>query len=303
MTRRYYPLVIVSVQTVRSSYPQRRFPRWTLGLALVLLGALIVGAAGSYYAYSRIASDDLDSLVYSANQEYPSLLLPGSMTLEGLSGDSASIAEPTGLPDPYGYSLYPGERIPFNFWAEPWAEESGPYPGQELPQGFLPINVVGSFVLGELGTLPQADWITIPFIELEAEVQDLGILDLGDSLQYETPDHVVGHIPVTANPGEVGNNWLFGHLQSPIRGEGAVFRGLPLIPDILKTGQRVYVTLGGPTGTYLYEVYKTDVVHQDDLALYPTDDASLTLVTCVPKLVYDYRLLVSATLVGFKPAA
>lgn len=294
---------MASVQTVHSSYPQRRIPRWVLGLALVLFGALIVGAAGSYYAYSRIASDNLDSLVYSANQEYPSLLLPGSMTLEGLRRDPASIAGSTGLPDPAGYRLYPGERIPFNFWAEPWAAESGPYPGEELPQGFLPIDSVSGFVLGELGTLPQADRITIPSIELEAEVQDLGILDLGDYLQYETPNQVVGHIPVTANPGEAGNNWLFGHLQSPIRGEGAVFRDLPLIPDILKTGQRVYVTLDAATGTYLYEVYKTDVVYQDDLSLYPTDDASLTLVACVPKLVYDHRLLVSATLVGFKPAA
>ncbi|MCH7705629.1 MAG: sortase [Chloroflexi bacterium] len=303
MVRRYYSLVMASVQTVRSSYPQRRFPRWALGLALVLLGALIVGVAGSYYAYSRIASGDLDSLVYNTNQEYPSLLLPGSMTLEGLRRDTTSLAKPTGLPDPAGYRLYPGERIPFNFWAEPWAAESGPYPGEELPQGFLPIDAVSGFVLGELGTLPRADRITIPSIELEAEVQDLGILDLGDSLQYETPDQVVGHIPVTANPGEIGNNWLFGHLQSPIRGEGAVFRDLPLIPDILKTGRRVYVTLDAPNGTYLYEVYKTNVVYQDDLTLYSTNDASLTLVTCVPQLVYDHRLLVSATLIGFKPAA
>ncbi len=294
---------MASVQTVGSSYPQRRFPRWVLGLALVLLGALIVLAAGGYYAYSRIASDDLDSLVYSANQEHPSLLLPGSMTLEGLRSDPASPVKPTGVPDPAGYRLYPGERISFNFWAEPWAAESGPYPGEELPQGFLPIDAVSGFVLGQLGTLPQADRITIPSIELEAEVQDLGILNLGDSLQYETPDQVVGHIPVTANPGEVGNNWLFGHLQSPIRGEGAVFRDLPLIPDILKTGQRVYVILDAPNATYLYEVYKTDVVYQDDLTLYHTDDASLTLVACVPQLVYDHRLLVSATLVGFKPTA
>ena len=123
-----------SVQTVHSSYPQRRFPRWALGLALVLLGALIVGVAGSYYAYSRLASDDLDSLVYGTDRDNPALLLPGSMTLEDMGKDFPSGSEPTGLPDPYGYRLYPGERIPFNFWAEPWATESGPYPGEGLPQ-------------------------------------------------------------------------------------------------------------------------------------------------------------------------
>jgi LPXTG-site transpeptidase (sortase) family protein len=145
--------------------------------------------------------------------------------------------------------------------------------------------------------------ISIPAIELEADVQELGILDLKDFRQYETPNNVVGHIPDTANPGEVGNNWLFGHLQSPIRNEGSVFRDLPLIPEILRTGQRVYVVLEGQAASYLYEVYETDVVHQDDLHLYPTDEAAITLVTCVPTFTYDYRLLVTASLVGFKPGA
>ena len=292
-----------SVQPARSSYLRRRFPRWVLGLVPVLLGAALVAVAGGYYAFSRIATGDLDSLVYSTSPDYPSLRLPGSMTLASMRGDPTSLAGPAGLPDPATYRLFPGEIIPFNFWSDPWTAELGPYQGEELPQGFLAIDTVSGFVLGELGTLPRADRIAIPAIELDAEVEDLGILDLGDSRQYETPDRVVGHIPVTANPGEAGNNWLFGHLQSPIRGEGAVFQDLPLIPDILKTGQRVYVTLDALNGTYLYEVYKTEVVYQDDLAVYPTDDASLTLVTCVPQLVYDHRLLVTATLVGFKPAA
>ena len=54
--------------------------------------------------------------------------------------------------------------------------------------------------------------------------------------------------------------------------------------------------------SYLYEVYKTDVVYQDDLRLYDSDQATLTLVTCVPALTYDHRLLVTARLVGVKAA-
>ena len=60
--------------------------------------------------------------------------------------------------------------------------------------------------------------------------------------------------------------------------------------------------LDGHDGSYLYKAYDWTVVHQDDLRLSTTDDATVTLVACVPTLVYDYRLLVQAQLVGFKPA-
>ena len=54
--------------------------------------------------------------------------------------------------------------------------------------------------------------------------------------------------------------------------------------------------------SYLYEVYKTEVLYMDDLRLYDSDQAILTLVTCVPAFTYDYRLLVTARLVGVKAA-
>ena len=53
----------------------------------------------------------------------------------------------------------------------------------------------------------------------------------------------MGRIPNTSNPGELGNGWLFGHLESPIRGEGNVFQRLPEIPALLSAGDPVYVSL------------------------------------------------------------
>ena len=112
---------------------------------------------------------------------------------------------------------------------------------------------------------------------------------------------MVGHIPGTANPGESGNGWFFGHLESPIQGEGSVFRRLPEIPrKYLREGDPVYVILESDEGEYLYQVISGETVKPDELHLYSADDSIITMVTCVPPLVYDHRLLVTAKLVGIK---
>ena len=49
---------------------------------------------------------------------------------------------------------------------------------------------------------------------------------------------------------------------------------------------------------YLYQVYKSDWVHKDDLKITYSREQDITLVTCYPTLVYDHRLLVTAALVG-----
>ena len=256
--------------------------------------------------YGWIATRELDSLVYVSDPGSPIQHFTSAMTLEELRSEASpastpgvSDTGPSALPDPSSLRLYPGEGLAFAFWAEPWAAESPSSLGEDFTEGFLPVDPLS---LNMAQTLPPATRVLISAIDLEADVEELEIQDLGDSRQYETPNRVVGHIPDTANPGEAGNSWLFGHLQSPIRDEGAIFRDLPRIPEMLRTGQRVFVVLDGSAGNYLYEVYETDVVHQDDLRLYDTADPTITLVTCVPMLTYDHRLLVTARLVGFKPS-
>lgn len=275
-----------------------------LGLGLVAAGVLLLALAGTYVLYGRVATRELDSLVSLGRRAPPIQATPSTLTLEGLRNPgsfpvsrSASTPGSTPIPGPAGLLLYPGELLAFNYWAEPWTAQPPPPLREEWVQGFLPADRIA---LAAKGTLPAAKRIRIPAIAVDAEVQELRILNLRDSREYETPNKVVGHIPEGSNPGEEGNGWLFGHLQSPLRGEGSVFRDLPRIPEILP-GQPVYIVLDGPAGSYLYEVYKTEVVHQDDLRLYDTEEASITLVTCVPLFTYDHRLLVEARLVGFKP--
>ena len=199
-----------------------------------------------------------------------------------------------------GYNaIYPGFQIHPKNWADPlWASSDDYTFGKVLrPDGYTALSPDDGLARGQGLT---ASRITIPAIAVDSAVKDLAIIDLGDSRGYETPKHVVGRIPQTSNPGEQGNGWFFGHLESPIKGEGNVFSRLPEIPGLLKNGDPVYVSILSDDGEYLYQVTATQVVHQDDLRLYETDSATITLVACVPRLVYDHRILVTGKLVGVK---
>ena len=200
-------------------------------------------------------------------------------------------------------TTYPGHRIHPKYWDRPLKAGADEYTYGVIPRedGFLEVSPDNGLTKGSLS---DAVHIRIPSIDVDSEVATLAILDLGDSKQYETPSHVVGRIPETSNPGEIGNTWLFGHLESPISGEGNVFRRLPDIPEILKNGDPVYVTLLNMEGEeFMYQITSTMVVHKDDLSLYDTEDSTITLVACVPRLIYDHRIVVSGKLVGIRKPA
>ena len=202
-------------------------------------------------------------------------------------------------------SLYPATHIHPKFWAQPLWSGGEPYtyspanPGIDLPDGFRAVSASDDALRRGQGA--PTSRIAIPLIDVDSETKELAILNLGDSRAYETPKHVVGHIPQSPNPGEIGNAWYFGHLESPIRGEGNVFQRLPEIPDLLRDGDDVFVELESGDGrAFLYKTIRTEVVHQDELELYPSQLAQITLVACVPRLVYDHRIVVTAELVGIK---
>ena len=138
----------------------------------------------------------------------------------------------------------------------------------------------------------------IPAIGVDSEVEELTWKPKEDGYEWETPKWVVGHIPTSARPGEQGEGWYFGHLESYIRREGNVFQRLTEIPGMLQEGEIVRLVLQDPDRVYLYQVYKTDWVHEDDLRVTDSGQQDITLVTCVPRFVYDHRLLVTAALIG-----
>ena len=251
------------------------------------LGVALIGAAAAYFGYTYAAGQTLDDLVVAAADP-----------TETLEATMPSRASGTAGADPAEQALYPGSLLPARLWADPRGALDLPTP--EL-QGFASVSTIGRPSI--VGSVGRASRISIPVLGIDVEVDELGIVDLGDSSAYETPKFVVGHIPETPNPGSHGNGWYFGHLESPLGGEGNVFSRLPRVPDLLREGEDVHVLVTSEDREYLYQVSRTDIVHQDDIALYQADDSRVTLVTCFPRLKYDHRLLVTAKLIGFRDTA
>ena len=104
---------------------------------------------------------------------------------------------------------------------------------------------------------------------LEIPEVDLSVMVL-EGTDDHTLDRAVGHIPGTARPGERGNLGIAGHRDS-------YFRGL----RHLKAGDAISLTT--LDGTTRYEIDKIEVVKPARAdVLDPTDQPTLTLVTCYP---------------------
>ena len=149
-------------------------------------------------------------------------------------------------------------------------------------------------------TAPEPEYatrITVPGIGLIAAVEELEVVEDEDSRAWETPKHVVGHIPTTAKPGTSGQGWYFGHLESPISGEGNVFRRLPELAVRFKRGEQFAIHLDAGGERYVYQVYRTDVVHASEFAVSDSGLNDITLVSCWPQYEYSERVLVTAALV------
>ena len=255
---------------------------------MAAVGVLLLATAAAYYSYVYFFSTrDLDRLIVEPAPERSETLVVAQTTPPVSS-----------RPSPAWQQLYPGALLPARQWADPRGTLSLELPALE---GFTPVSEAGRPSI--VGSIGRAKRITIPALDITAEIEELEINDLGNSSAYETPDHTVGHVPNSPNPGSHGNGWYFGHLESPLLGEGNVFSRLPRVPDLLRDGEDIHVILESDGREYLYLVSETDLIHQDDMSLYQAGEARVTLVTCFPRLRYDQRLLVTAELIGFRDVA
>ena len=193
--------------------------------------------------------------------------------------------------------LYPGESLLAGSWSNPLSFEPAYYRKHTLLRGFTPIDIAQVPVVH---SVTPATRIIIPSVNVDSAIRELAILDLGGSRAYETPANTVGHIPATANAGEANSSWFFGHTESLTMGEGSVFFNLRDIPDKLRRGEDVYIIADNEQRQYLYRVTSSQVVHQSELRLYETGLATIHLVSCVPRLVYDHRLIISGELIAIK---
>lgn len=232
----------------------------------------------------------------AARRESQTTPTPTTTTTVAVSPEESA---PTGLPTEVitAAQLYPGENLRAVYWANPLAYEPLSFIIPSLLDGFSPVDPLSA---PARGSLPSPRRLIVPSIDVDSEITELRILNLGDSRAYETPKNVVGHIPETANAGEAGTTWLFGHLESPIRNEGNVFSQLPKIPGLLRKGEEVYAVVENGTTAYLYRIVESKVIPQEELRLSDTDQSSLVLVVCVPRFIYDHRLLITGELVGVR---
>ncbi len=98
-----------------------------------------------------------------------------------------------------------------------------------------------------------------------------------------------GHYPTTPLPGQAGNAAIAGHRTTYLH----PFYSL----DALTSGDLIYITT--LQGTFLYRVYKSQVVLPTDVAVVdPTPTPQLTLTTCNPRYSASQRLVVTANLVA-----
>ncbi|MDA1279112.1 MAG: sortase [Chloroflexi bacterium] len=281
-----------------------RTPLLTLtAYAVALIGIVLIVGSGIYlYARARSGSD-------SARFSYsvPDEVVPG---LLGTSAEAATRSrhQPIGGTEPVPLelkspdvakfaNLYPGEHLNPKYWSEPEWAGSDPYGGPMIPDDFTP--VLSTNIFQSFDPVATAIRMKIPAINVDSSVAELGIIDLGDQREYETPNNTIGHIPSTATPGQQGSGWFFAHLESYVAREGNIFRHLPEITDLVKQDP-VDVYIETIDAEYIYRVTGTSQIHQDELRLSSASDAQITLVTCWPPRVYDQRILVDATLIAYR---
>ena len=243
--------------------------------ALLIAGGILTGIGAAYYGYANNARADL------AKFEAPAVEVAPVWKIV-----SVESPEPASQPFIPELSLYSGDAVDISAYSE-----------VDLPDGFA---LIDSSEDNPLLLVAPVSRMSISSLSIDSSVVELSIADLGERRAYETPNNTIGHIPETADAGEQGSAWYFGHTESPILDEGNVFFNLQQVADELRIGNDVDIITDNGTEQFLYRVTGTRVVHEDDLKLENDGDATIHLVSCVPRLVYDHRLIVDAELIARK---
>ena len=313
-----------------SRSPKRR-PARLVGYMLIGVGIVLLGMSGLYHGYKFWARTTIDD--YTSIQERPTANIQDN--IRPIVKQDVIIPIPTVALKPE-YEP-PGQQIRAEVFAKGLSAEHGPTPEPSPVPLETPTPLTINTVLAKESSEPSykeilalalveridnsaieaakymapgvvqagtnqmpATRIRIPVVGIDSEVLELGVIEMDESRAWETPKNVVGHIPTTSVPGAQGQGWYFGHLESPLSGEGNVFRSLPELAELVKShvGKPFYIFMETPGYKFAYQVYRTEIVHEDSLAVTDSGQDDIVLVTCYPRFVYDHRMLITAALVG-----
>ncbi len=180
--------------------------------------------------------------------------------------------------------------------AAPTVGVSAPLPAlNNLGQG---ISVQGATLLKREDSSPPMR-LVIPSVKIDTKVVPVTwqmIPSKGGDMksEWQVADYAVGHHFGSANPGEIGNVVLSGHVDY----KGQVFKELH---NVSKGDE---VTVYTEKGQYIYVVTDMVLVKEEGVSdeqkrenaryMDPTPDQTLTMITCWPYGIDDHRLIVLA---------
>jgi LPXTG-site transpeptidase (sortase) family protein len=150
--------------------------------------------------------------------------------------------------------------------------------------------------------LPKLDANTIIIKSLGLQAPVIYATSTSDSVEQADLNNGVVHYPGTANPGQLGNCYIFGHSSNYIWIKSPYKTIFALLPDI-KIGADIFVS-DGAGNVYDYKVSKSYMVAANTTAVLSQGNYQkklLTLQTSYPVGTALARWVVVAELVGQSP--
>ncbi|AKM82769.1 TPA: class E sortase [Candidatus Berkelbacteria bacterium] len=130
--------------------------------------------------------------------------------------------------------------------------------------------------------------IIIPKIHVDAPIN----WNVKEDDILKSLENGVAHYQDTAKPGQIGNIFITGHSSYYIWSKGS-YKDVFALLDKLSAGDKIYVQYNG--ANFIYEVTNAQIVSPNNLTvLNPTNDKTLSLMTCTPVGTNLKRLIITA---------
>lgn len=141
----------------------------------------------------------------------------------------------------------------------------------------------------------QPDRVRVPSLEIDAPIKF--VTEKKESVYQDALAHGVVHFPGTAQAGQAGNMYIFGHSSDIPWSKGEYKTVFALLPQI-KIGAEIFVT-DSQGREYKYKAVSTKVIAPTDLSVldqYKNEKKLLTLQTSYPVGTALRRFIVVAEL-------